>query len=152
VKAKKIHYGESSQASEPMMLNEQMLPCTARDSGTGAMVRTQIYLSQNEHEFLLTAASRSGKSMAAVIRSFIDEKMAPPADAWENNPLLDAPRDSKFIGPEDGVINHDHYVYGSPKKWVKKGVNWEPAPTLPEDYYTNEKSRETYDRLTGKVP
>jgi len=111
------------------------------------MIRTQIYLSSIEHEFVLDEASRQGKPMAAVIRAFIDEKMEIPEDAWTNNSLLDPPADPKFMGPEDGVINHDHYIYGGPKKWMKRRGQWVEAPPLPDDYYENPASAEAYDRM-----
>lgn len=111
------------------------------------MIRTQIYLSRAEYEFLQTESTRSGEPMAAVIRALIDERMALPDDIWENNPMLAEPVDPDFIGPEDGSINHDHYIYGCPKKWVKQGGKWVAAPPLPDDYYTNDASRRTYDQM-----
>jgi hypothetical protein len=110
------------------------------------MVRTQIYLSQVEHEFIQTEATRRNQPMAAVIRSFIDEKMTLPDDIWENNPLLAPPADPSFVGPEDGAINHDHYVYGGPKKWMKRKGKWVEAPPLPDDYYTHASGAAAYDR------
>jgi len=87
-----------------------------------------------------------------VLRSFIDEKMEIPDSAWDNNPLLDPPvHDPDFVGHEDGAINHDHYVYGCPKKWVKQGGKWVEAPPLPDDYYTNRESAEAYDRMLEKM-
>jgi hypothetical protein len=119
-------------------------------SGT-AMVRTQVYLRQEEYHFLQTESARRGEPMAAVIRSFIDEKMAVPDEVWENNPLLAPPADPGFVGPEDGAINHDHYIYGCPKKWIKRGGRWVEAPPLPEDYYSNRQSAETYDRMLKEM-
>jgi len=116
------------------------------DATDAAMVRTQIYLSRAEHEFVQTEATRQGVAMAAFIRSLIDAQMALPDAVWERNPMLAAPADPAFVGPEDGVINHDHYIYGSPKRWLKQRGKWVEAPPLPEDYYTNESSRQAYDR------
>jgi len=63
--------------------------------------------------------------MAAVIRSFIDEKMQLPVDAWSKNPMLDpTPDDPEFHLPEDAAINHDHYLYGTPRKYVKVKGQW----------------------------
>lgn len=99
----------------------------------GPMLRTQIYLSQKEHEFVQGEAARQNVPMAAVIRSFIDEKMAVPADAWTRNPMLEPTQaDPAFLGHEDGAINHDHYIYGCPKKLVEKGEYWVPAPAAPD--------------------
>ncbi|MDB6059105.1 MAG: hypothetical protein JWO95_2949 [Verrucomicrobiales bacterium] len=115
------------------------------------MIRTQIYLSRTEHEFVQTEASRLGKPMAAVIRDFIDEKMELPDDVWTNNPMLKPiPHDSTFAGHEDGAINHDHYIYGTPKRYMKRGGEWVETPPLPDDYYQNAASRAAYDEMVNK--
>ncbi|MEI7728198.1 MAG: hypothetical protein WCO56_01425 [Verrucomicrobiota bacterium] len=152
MKTKKIRYNLPLSSSEPLEMREQMMPVMDAVGAAEAMVRTQIYLSRGEHEFLQVEASRRSVSMASVIRTFIEEKMAPPNEAWENNPLLDAPADPEFTGPEDGVINHDHYVYGSPKKWVKQGKAWTEAPPLPDDYFTKQDSGCGNERIArGKI-
>jgi hypothetical protein len=116
-----------------------------------AMVRTQIYLSRREHEFIQGEADRRNAPMAAVIRLFIDEKMEIPADAWTNNPMLLPPiEDLAFEGHEDGAINHDHYIYGGPKKWMKQNGKWVETPPLPEDYYDNPASQAAYDAEVEK--
>lgn len=66
------------------------------------------------------------------------------------NPLLKSTAKHKFVGPKDGVVNLDHYIYGTPKKWMKQRGKWVPAPPLPEDYHTNEASRRAYDQKVGK--
>jgi hypothetical protein len=116
------------------------------------MIRTQIYLSRAEYDFLQRQASKLREPMAAVIRSFIDEKMRVPDDAWKNNPML-APvaDDPNWKGHEDGAINHDHYIYGSPRKWVRKNGQWVEAPPLPDDYYDNAKSRAAYEAKLEKM-
>jgi hypothetical protein len=63
--------------------------------------------------------------MAAVLRSIVDEKMQLPDDAWTNNPMLrPIPKDVQFNLPEDSAINHDHYLYGTPKKYLKVKGRW----------------------------
>ena len=69
-----------------------------------------------------------------------------PESAWSDNPLLAPPADRGFVGPEDGAINHDHYVYGGPRKWVKRRGQWVEAPPLPEDYYSNPARAAAHDR------
>ena len=49
-----------------------------------------------------------------------------PKDAWVNNPMLQD-QDNDSPGPEDGAINHDHYVYGTPKRFVKNDGMWVEA-------------------------
>lgn len=111
------------------------------------MIRTQIYLNKDEHEFVRREAARRDEPMAAVIRQFIDEKMEIPEDAWTNNPILQPmPPDPKSKGHEDGGINLDHYLYGVPKDYIKVKGKYVEAPPLPNDYYNNRASREAYDR------
>jgi hypothetical protein len=136
------------KAEKPAMLKDAAL---AYDLDEDPMIRTQIYLSKPEHEFIQNEADRQGRPMAAIIRAFIDEKMEIPDSAWTDNPLLMPPADAGFAGPEDGVVNLDHYVYGVPKKWMKRKGQWVETPTLPDDYHTNPESAATYDRmLEGK--
>jgi hypothetical protein len=114
---------------------------------TSAMVRTQVYLTQAEHDFLQAESSRRGQPMAGILRSFVDEKMAVPTDAWTNNPMLrPTPTEPGWDSPADAAINHDHYLYGAPKKWIKRNGQWVEAPPLPEDYYENDASYEAYNR------
>jgi hypothetical protein len=144
---KKITY-RAGRARRPQVLKDASVApsFSAEVTPSSPMVRTQIYLSQVEHEFIQTEATRRNQPMAAVIRSFIDEKMTLPDDIWENNPLLAPPADPSFVGPEDGAINHDHYVYGGPKKWMKRKGKWVEAPPLPDDYYTHASGAAAYDR------
>ena len=100
--------------------------------GRSRMVRTQIYLTRSEHEFVSAEAARQGGPMAAIIRSYIDEKMRLPDAAWRNNPMLEAtPKDPGFVLPEDAAINHDHYLYGAAKKYLKKRGKWVPVKAVP---------------------
>ena len=112
----------------------------------GTMVRTQIYLDPREHEYVQAEAMLRGMPMAAVIRSFIDEKMEVPDDVWSDNPMLEPPvKDTTFKGREDGAVNHDHYIYGTPKKWMKRGGKWVETPPVPEDFYKNPESQRKYE-------
>jgi hypothetical protein len=96
-----------------------------------AMVRTQLYLTKSEHCFVQAEASRLGKPMAAVIRDWIDEKIGQPEDPWTKSSLLDPPA-ATFKAPEDLAINHDHYLYGGPKKYAKVKGKWVLQPPLDE--------------------
>ena len=116
------------------------------------MIRTQIYLNKSEYDFVQTEARRRNEPMAAVIRNFIDEKMEIPEDAWTNNPMLrPTPHDPDWESPPDAAINHDHYLYGAPKSWVKKNGKWVEAPPLPEDYFDNPASANAYDAMIEKM-
>jgi hypothetical protein len=145
MKTTKVTYAASAPRP-PMVLQENAMVGGMVEKNDAAMRRTQIYLSRAEHEFVQTEATRQGVPMAAVIRALIDARMALPDEVWENNPMLTPPADPHFMGPEDGVINHDHYIYGSPKRWIKQRGKWVKAPPLPEDYHANDASRQAYDR------
>lgn len=132
---------------QPDMLRDVADVSEAKATRTKGMVRTQIYLTRAEHDFLQEESAQRGEPMAAVLRAFIDEKMALPTDVWTNNPMLRAaPESLDEEGPTDGAINHDHYLAGTPKKWVKTAGKWEAAPPLPDDYYDNDASYEAYHR------
>lgn len=100
-------------------------PTMAAPTETVAMIRTQIYLSRSEYDFVQAEAAQRQEPMAAVIRSYIDEKMQLPEAAWAENPMLKpTPRDARLDLPEDAAINHDHYLYGTPKKYIKAKGKW----------------------------
>ena len=124
----------------------------AHEVEAAPMIRTQIYLNKHEYDFVQREASRRDEPMAAVIRNFIDEKMEIPEDAWTNNPMLEpTPHDPEWKGHEDGGINHDHYIYGCPKKWIKVKGKYIEAPPLPDDYYENRASGDAYDKMLRKL-
>jgi hypothetical protein len=120
----KTKRSQARKAAAPLALKEAAVPYVA-SADPSSMVRTQIYLTQAEYHFLQAEAHRRDEPMAAVIRSMIDEKMELPEDVWTNNPMLrPTPKDSKFDLPEDAAINHDHYLYGTPKRYVKAKGSW----------------------------
>lgn len=111
----------------PDALHDRSEPIQAEET----MVRTQVYLTPAEHEFLSREAELRGTGMSAVLRSIIDDKMRIPDDAWANNPMLEPTPDIPgYTGPEDGAINHDHYVYGSSKKYQKRHGQWALLPPI----------------------
>jgi hypothetical protein len=110
---------------DALVLHDKSLPYNAER----IMVRTQIYLTRAEHDFLSREAGRRGEPMSAFLRGIIDEKMRIPNEAWTNNPMLEPTPDVPgWEGPEDGSINHDHYVYGCPKEYEKKKGEWVRLP------------------------
>lgn len=137
--------------SEPLVLRDALALPEVPGRPEPPMVRTQIYLTRAEHRFLQSEATRCGRPMAAILRDYIDERMGVPEASWEDNPLLAPPADPGFVGPKDGAVNHDHYVYGGPKRWVKRGGRWVEAPPLPEDYYTDAAVAAAYDRALEEV-
>lgn len=106
------------------------------------MIRTQIYLRQSEYDYCQSEAKRRDVPMAAVIRSFISEKMEVPDEMWSDNPLLRlTPSIPNDKSPTDGSVNHDHYVYGCPKKWVKEDGAWVEAPPVGEGEFPKGEDR-----------
>lgn len=121
---------KAKKKSEPMILRDK---AEVYEADAEAMVRTQIYLTRAEHGFLQGESARTGKPMAAVIRELIDDKMMIPDEAWTNNPLLEPTvEDPDYQGHEDSSLNHDHYVYGGPKKYEKSGAKWVLQPPIDE--------------------
>lgn len=119
---------KKNKSNEPMVLHD-MNPSYMGSIAENTMLRTQIYLTRAEHEFLQQEAGRRGEAMSSVIRGIIDEKMAIPGDAWEDNPMFEATPDVEgWSGHEDGAINHDHYIYGSAKNYEKRNGEWVLLP------------------------
>ncbi len=142
---KPTKYGAPAPKSDALKEAPPVPPKT--DTPNSAMVRTQVYLTRAEHDFLQAESSRRGQPMAAILRAFIDEKMSVPTDAWTNNPMLrPTPAEPDWDSPADAAINHDHYLYGAPKKWIKRSGQWVEAPPVPEDYYENDASYEAYNQ------
>jgi hypothetical protein len=142
MKAKKRKYPSAKSSVSELKENPALL-----EPQGSTMVRTQIYLSKAEHDFLQSESRRRDEPMASIIRSFIDEKMEIPEEAWTNNPMLEPTvSDPDAEGHEDSSINHDHYIYGCPKKWIKVKGEWIESPPLPDDYYQNRASADAYDK------
>jgi hypothetical protein len=86
------------------------------------MKRKQIYLEDAQDIALKRLAANRGQSEAALIREalqvFLAEEDAGGYDRMEDSPLwglVGLLADSK--APEDSSLNHDHYIYGTPKKY-----------------------------------
>lgn len=122
---KKIRCKQSVE--QPEMLHEQTVG--PGSVGSGPMVRTQIYLSRAEYDFVQAEATRRNEPMASIIRAFIDEQMGISDAAWSDSPLLQPPvHDPDYVHRPDGVVNHDHYIYGGPKKHKKMKGKWVALP------------------------
>ena len=124
-KPKPVIYPEPK--SEPMILNDHALV------EPEAMVRTQVYLTRREHEFLQSEADRRGEPMAAFLREIIDQRMSVPEGAWQSNPMLEPTPDVEgWTGDEDGALNHDYYAYGGTRKYEKEKGEWVLQPPATE--------------------
>ena len=79
------------------------------------MKRTQISLSEREHEFLRREARRRHMSMAALVRELIQDRMAADRRIPADHPF----RDIIGLGHGDGSPvseKHDEYLYGVPAR------------------------------------
>jgi len=82
------------------------------------MIRTQIYLSPEQHDELKRRGEGSKKTMASMIREAVDHYLAEeqaPSPFPVDDPLFDliGAIDS---GPTDVSENHDAYLYNDPHK------------------------------------
>ena len=82
------------------------------------MVRTQIYLPEEQYKELIQIARRQDKPMAEIIRTYIKIglKREETIDKSGREVMLSLIGIAKGKGPKDLSINHDHYLYGGPKK------------------------------------
>ncbi|HUC87583.1 MAG TPA: ribbon-helix-helix protein, CopG family [Candidatus Binatia bacterium] len=87
------------------------------------MIRTQIYLPQQQHDRLKDLALKQRTSMSDVIRQIVDEKIVTSNQAASTKPkklntgewlLVQARLAEKldFRGPSDLASNMDEYLYG----------------------------------------
>lgn len=76
--------------------------------------RTQISLADWQYQRLLELSRKSKKSISAIIRDLLSEKLLVNTEAKENDPL------SELIGAGSGdgspvARRHDNYLYGKTK-------------------------------------
>lgn len=91
---------------------------------TGRMVRTQIYLPGDVHEKLKARAERHGLTLALQIRAALEEYFN-RLDAAEEGVLHADDPIFRFLGigsggTSDAAVEHDHYLYGSPKRGISR--------------------------------
>jgi hypothetical protein len=103
---------------------------------TENMVRTQVYLPRKTYQALQERGEAQGLTLAEQIRTALDDYLlrVGPHEEDEGVPL--SPDDPIFgmigmfdSGVDDLGYNHDHYLYGAPKKpWPEELKVSEPAP------------------------
>lgn len=77
-------------------------------------IRTQIYLTKKEYEYLQRQSELQQVSIAEVIRHLIDDKMPKEKD-YEDNPLFSISKDGFSMGRKQGSEKHDDYIYRGKK-------------------------------------
>lgn len=81
------------------------------------MIRKQIYLEEGMDDLIKEIAEKKDISQSEVIRRAVEKYISEEQKKGEvEDPLLE------LIGlgssdVTDGSINHDHYIYGVPKKY-----------------------------------
>lgn len=84
-------------------------------------VKTNLYFPKDQYAAMKQITKKLGTSIAGYVRQVIDKdiKAREEKKDWENDPAWN------IIGigrtkERDVSINHDHYLYGAPKKRAKK--------------------------------
>ncbi|HEY7268930.1 MAG TPA: CopG family transcriptional regulator [Dehalococcoidia bacterium] len=85
------------------------------------MKRKQIYIEDDQERRLKELAAERQVPESVLVRAALSEYLAKPF------PRFDGPEDNPLWGlvgvvedadaPRDGSTNHDHYIYGTPKKY-----------------------------------
>lgn len=78
------------------------------------MVRKQVYITEQEERQLKKYARKRRVTQAFLIRDALGRYFSERPEGYANP--LDAIIGIGKGGPKDGAINHDHYLYGVPKK------------------------------------
>lgn len=87
---------------------------------TETMIRTQVYLPRRIHEKLRQRAEQHGLTLAVQIRAALEDYLD-RVEAQEDDGILHADDPifqmaGIFSGPGDLSVNHDHYLYGAPRR------------------------------------
>lgn len=82
------------------------------------MIRTQLYLPEEEHKILLTLARQRNESMAKIVRRFIKTGLAKEKsiDRTGSKVMLAIAGLKLKGGPKDLSSRLDYYLYVDPKK------------------------------------
>jgi hypothetical protein len=107
------------------------------------MVRTQVYLSHEIYEKLQARADRHGLTMAVQVRTALEDYLERVESEEEGTLRADDPL-FQLIGAaasEEGdlSVNHDHYLYGWPKRETSEASVEAPAKERPAAYRAKRK-------------
>jgi hypothetical protein len=79
------------------------------------LYRAQILLTPRQHQYLKGRSEREGNSVSAIVRELIQAEMESRRQAVKDDPFWDIVGMVAGGDPDAGV-EHDHYVYGTPRK------------------------------------
>lgn len=77
------------------------------------MKRTQIYLKEDQYEYLARESLNSGKSIAEIIRDLIDNKISSVQKKLPGKSFWKIGEDGFSTGIKDGSVSHDKAIYKS---------------------------------------
>jgi len=86
------------------------------------MIRTQVYFDESIHKKLLSLAKLHKKTMAQIVRESVEEKVKhlEKKDTYGISFIQSLIDNAVAGGPKDLSLNIDHYLYGAPRKRLKK--------------------------------
>ena len=73
--------------------------------------RTQLYLDEEQHQFLKERAARYNISMAEVVRQLIAKEQNKQEEIDPDDPIFHLGQTNVSTGRSDGSVNHDRYIY-----------------------------------------
>ncbi len=79
------------------------------------LYRAQILLTRTQHRYLKGRSNREGSSVSAIVRELIRIEMESRRQAIKDDPFWEIVGMVAGGDPDAGV-EHDHYVYGTPRK------------------------------------
>lgn len=118
------------------------------------MVRTQVYLPRNIYNKLQQRAEKYDLTLAVQIRTALEDYLD-RAEIEEDDGILRADDPIfKMIGMyssgvSDTAINHDHYLYGSPKREPDETKTLKRIREKPTSLYRAKPKREK--RIRGAI-
>ncbi|HWB71083.1 MAG TPA: CopG family transcriptional regulator [Egibacteraceae bacterium] len=81
------------------------------------MIRKQVYIDEDLERALKTLAARTGRPEAEHVRAALHDYVGRHLRLPKANPLLDLiGLVDDPDGPDDVAAEHDHYLYGAPKR------------------------------------
>lgn len=73
--------------------------------------RTQLYLDEEQYQFLKERAASYSTSMAEVVRQLIAKEQNKQEEIDPEDPIFHLGHKSISPGRNDGSVNHDRYIY-----------------------------------------
>lgn len=77
------------------------------------MKRTQIYLREEQYDYLLKESRNKGKSIAEIIREYIDNNISKRQRKLKDKLFWNIGEDGFSTGIIDGSVTHDRVIYKS---------------------------------------